>query len=113
MSSADQDQPSRSGGAGLLGPFRDRRLGAAIGTALTTARRRPLATMLIAVGAGWLIQRMRNRLWLAASRERFEGEAGDIPVLNTGQARIYDPDASPRHPTQDSLESRREMNARI
>ena len=37
----------------------------------------------------------------------------DIPVLNTGHARIYDPDASPLHPTQDSLESRREMSARI
>jgi hypothetical protein len=40
-------------------------------------------------------------------------EAEDIPVLNTGQTRIYDPDASPLHPTQDLLESRREMSARV
>jgi hypothetical protein len=36
-----------------------------------------------------------------------------IPVLNTGQARVYDPDASPRHPMLDTLDSRREMSARV
>ena len=39
-------------------------------------------------------------------------EEESIPILNIGQARIYDPDTSPRHPTQDLLETRRETSAR-
>jgi hypothetical protein len=45
--------------------------------------------------------------------DRRRSPAEDIPVLNTGQARIYDPDVSPRHPVYDTLESRREISARI
>ena len=93
--------------------LRNRPLGAVIENALGAAKRNPLAAMAVAAGAGWLIHAMsrkgtRNSSW----RRRME-EARGIPVLNTGHARIYDPDASPQHPTQDSLESRREMSARV
>jgi hypothetical protein len=53
-------------------------------------------------------KRGRNSSW-----RRRMGKAEETSVLNTGHARVYDPDASSRHPTQDLLESRREMSARI
>ena len=97
----------------LAGVLRNSRLAAAVETAAEVARRNPLPMMLMAVGAGWLVYSMgraraRNQFW----QERMN-RAERIPVLNTGHARIYDPDASPRHPTQDALESRREMSARV
>ena len=69
------------------------------------ARRNPVPVVLLAAGAGWLLH--------ALSRRGTEASVDDIPVLNTGQARVYDPDQSPRHPTHDTLESRREMSARM
>jgi hypothetical protein len=39
-------------------------------------------------------------------------EEESVPVLVTGQDRVYDPDSSPRHPTQDLVETRRDMSAR-
>jgi hypothetical protein len=80
---------------------------------LRMARRNPLAALLIAAGAGWLLARSLGKRTRDAAWHRRMDEAEDIPVLNTGQARIYDPDASPLHPTQDLLESRREMSARV
>jgi hypothetical protein len=86
--------------------------------ALTVVRQNPIPVALVAVGIGWLIHRMTSppRTVVAVAPRRStvsavrEDEA-DIPVINTGQAHVYDPDASPLHPTQDSLESRRAMNA--
>ncbi len=95
-----------------VGWSRESRFGAAVGDVLNTARRHPLAVALIGAGAGWLLHSM-SRAKRGSSWHRRMDEAEDIPVLNTGQARIYDPDASPLHPTQDSLESRREMSARV
>ena len=92
---------------------RDSHFGAAVENALRVARRHPFAVALIAAGAGWLAHGMSRRRTRGSSWRRRMGEAEEIPVLNTGQARIYDPDASPLHPTQDSLESRREMSARV
>ncbi len=89
-----------------------RRSGSVLDYALATLRRNPVAAILTAAGAGWLIHRI-SRERARYSARRIRGAAEDIPVLNTGQARIYDPDASPRHPTQDLLESRREMSARV
>lgn len=77
------------------------------------AKRNPLPVMALAAGAGWLIYALRRERARGNLRQRRVGGAEDIPILNTGNARIYDPDASPLHPTQDSLESRREMNARL
>ncbi len=86
--------------------------------ALTVVRQNPIPVALVAVGVGWLIHRLTTpprtvavaprRSTVSAVRE----DEADIPVINTGQAHAYDPDASPLHPTQDSLESRRAMNAR-
>ena len=96
-----------------VGLWRHSRFGSGVANALAAAKRNPIPAMLIAAGAGCLIavvseKRMRN------SRPRGRmSEAGRIPILNTGQARLYDPDASPLHPTQDLLESRREMSARV
>lgn len=94
--------------------FRTSRLAGVLERAVEVVRRNPIPVMLMAAGAGWLAYRMGRR---ARAREQSWHERMDraerIPVLNTGHARIYDPDASPRHPTQDSLESRREMSARV
>ena len=90
---------------------RSSRDGSVLDRALAAARRNPVAAVLTAAGAGWLIHRMSRGRARAYSAHRIESAAEDIPILNTGHARIYDPDASPRHPMQDSLESRREMSA--
>jgi hypothetical protein len=69
-------------------------------------RRNPVPVLLIAVAAGWFVRRISH-----GRPRRYPGN--DIPVLNMGNARIYDPDVSPGRPMHDSLESRREMSARI
>ena len=97
----------------LAGFLRNGRLGAAVETAVEVARRNPLPVVLMAAAAGWLAYSLgRERAHAKSWREQMK-RAERIPVLNTGHARIYNPDASPRHPTQDSLESRREMSARV
>jgi len=75
---------------------------------------------------GWLIYRMSND---TARRRRFEQlekehldmarlgmEGTDYPDAEVDIAvertRVYEPDVSPLHPAQDTLESRRELNAR-
>jgi len=81
--------------------------------ALEVVKRNPVPVMLAAAGIGWLIYRVSEdtspRLRGPVSRRE---PAADIPVLNTGNARVYDPDQSPRHPTHDALETRREVSAR-
>jgi Protein of unknown function (DUF3618) len=100
----------------VMGSVRATEFGSVIDHALTIVRRNPVPVILIAAGVGWLLHRM--------NQERSVGRAGrgvvrmprveeeSIPVLNTGNARLYDPDASPLHPTQDVLESRHELSAR-
>ncbi|MFL5316544.1 MAG: hypothetical protein ACJ8A0_15870 [Microvirga sp.] len=75
-------------------------------------RRHPLSALATAGAAAWVLYALSRR-----SRDRYDRrvellEEESIPVLNIGQARIYDPDTSPRHPTQDLLETRRETSAR-
>ena len=96
-----------------VGWLRNHRFDVAVENALRVARRHPFALVLIAAGAGWLAHGMSQRRARLSSWQRRMDEAEEIPALNTGHARIYDPDASPLHPTQDSLESRREMSARV
>lgn len=91
---------------------RPRQFASAMERALEIAKRHPIPAVAIAAGAGWLIFAMGRERARGLRHRRME-EAEEIPILNTGHARIYDPDASPLHPTQDSLESRREMSARI
>ncbi len=91
------------------GRSRSFQLGSMFQRALDTARRNPALVLLAASGAGSLLYLMtKNRRTYP-----YSAEAEDIPILNTGQARIYDPDVSPRYAMHDSVESRREMSARI
>jgi hypothetical protein len=39
-------------------------------------------------------------------------EEESVPILVTGQDRVYDPDRPSRHPTQDCIDTRREIDAR-
>jgi hypothetical protein len=80
--------------------------------ALDLIRRNPALAFAAAAGAGFLLYRASRdgRRGAEARAQALEEES--IPVLNIGQARIYDPDISPRHPTQDLLETRRETSAR-
>jgi hypothetical protein len=99
--------------ADVLDALQNARLGSIADRGLTLIRRNPALAITAAVGAGWLLYRMAQGG--ARSRRGHPGYdvAEKIPVLNTGHARVYDPDASSLHPTQDSLQSRREMSARI
>lgn len=95
----------------LVGAVRESDAGPVLDDVLGVVRRNPLPVLLIAAGAGWLAYRLSQE---RATAPRLPGpsEAEGIPVLNTGNIRVYDPDQSPRHPAQDSLETRREASAR-
>lgn len=80
--------------------------------AIGVARRYPLGIILLAAGLGWLAWRIRQEARPGRMRPDRVPAADEIPVLNTGQARIYDPDVSPRHPTHDLMETQREISAR-
>ena len=62
--------------------------------ALHAVRRNPVPVLLIAAGVGWLMHRMSQD----AERRRLQASAELVPVLNTGAARIYDPDLPTQHP---------------
>ena len=86
----------------------------ALDAVISLAKRNPISAMLVVAGAGLLIHRVRQEMADSDSfYRRIEAKAGRVSVLNTGQARVYDPDVSSRHPTQDAMESRREMQARV
>lgn len=78
---------------------------------LGAVRRNPLPVMVIAAGVGWLLHRMASEPRYGA--RLISDPAEDMPVLNTGAARVYDPDLSPLHPNQDVLETRRESTAHV
>jgi len=81
--------------------------------ALAAVRRNPVPVMLIVAGVGWLIHRMAQE----AERKRHIQAAVDgaeaVPVLNTGTARVYDPDRPTAHPAADRVAEVREAGARI
>jgi hypothetical protein len=111
---AIQDRLTVSGIADeLLGNLRTTQFGSVIDSALAVVKRNPIPVMLVAAGVGWLVHRLSKDNGWRHGAPRLAAESDDIPVLNTGTARIYDPDTSPRHPTQDSLETRRDVNARV
>jgi hypothetical protein len=101
------DKLSVRGIAGeLAGSARARPFTSLVLGALKASRRNPVPLILMAAGAGLLLYEMRRaRTRSDASYKDIEEEAAEIPVLNTGQARIYDPDAPTLHPTQDALAS--------
>jgi cold shock CspA family protein len=86
----------------------------ATGRALDLLRRNPALALAAAAGAGagFLLYRAgrdgRRDAWIHA--EMLEEES--VPILVTGQNRVYDPDMPSRHPTQDRIDTRREIDAR-
>jgi hypothetical protein len=79
---------------------------------LGLVRRYPVAALAATGGVGWVLYMLSLRGRRRNDRRVELLEEESVPILNTGHARIYDPDTSPRHPTQDLLETRREMSAR-
>jgi hypothetical protein len=96
----------------MMGSVRKTEFGPVFDRALEIVRQNPVPVMLAAAGLGWLFYRLAKdgRRPDLLQAELIEEES--VPVLVTGQDRIYDPDASPRHPTQDLVETRRELSAR-
>jgi hypothetical protein len=90
-----------------------RQLGSTVGATLDVVRRNPIPAILVVAGVGWLARRMIGNARGYKPYQRIAEAAADIPVLNTGAARIYDPDVSPRHQALDSLERRREVSAEV
>lgn len=76
--------------------------------ALQVVRDNPVPVLLVVTGLAWLITRAAR----GDDRPVRTVSADDVAVMNTGHARVYDPDTSPRHPHQDVLETRREMSAK-
>jgi ElaB/YqjD/DUF883 family membrane-anchored ribosome-binding protein len=96
----------------VVGSVRDTQFGSVVDQALEIVRRNPLPVLLIAAGVGWLMYRMAQDGRSSNAIRAGALEEESIPILNTGQARIYDPDMPTRHPTLDMLETRRELSAR-
>jgi hypothetical protein len=100
----------------VVGSVRTTEFGSVIDQTLAVMRRNPVPVLLIAAGVGWLLHRAnQERRYRSPSRSAVYAavvEEETIPVLNTGNARVYDPDTSSLRPTQDALETRREMSAR-
>ena len=87
-------------------------LGSVVNAAFGVARRYPLGIVLVGAGLGWLALRIGQDARDSRARFKRVPSADEIPVLNTGHARIYDPDFSPRHPTHDRMETQRDLSAR-
>ena len=98
----------------VVGSVRATEFGHVMDTALGILRRNPIPGLLVAAGVGWLLHRANQESRMKASSRHAVTilETESIPVLNTGNARVYDPDTSSLHPTQDSLQTRSEANAR-
>jgi hypothetical protein len=97
----------------LLGSMHANRYGSILDHTLAVIRKNPVPVMLVATGVGWLIHRMTRDSGSASLRHPMAyEETADVPVIHPGDARVYDPDTSTLHPMQDTLESRRELNAR-
>jgi hypothetical protein len=86
--------------------------GAVLERAVGAVRRNPVPAMLAAAGLGWLFYRVAQDSRRPDLSWAGKMEEESVPVLVTGQDRVYDPDSSPRHPTQDLVETRRDMSAR-
>ena len=96
----------------LVGVVRESQFASLADGALEVMRRNPVPVLLIAAGISWLAMRVAGEGRQARARFERAPAGADIPVLNTGQARIYDPDVSPRHPSHDLMETSREISAR-
>lgn len=65
-------------------------------------KRHPVPLMIAAAGIGFLIHRMNRRSATGLSDVEI-----DVPALNTGQTRVYDPDLPTRHPLADGADPKR------
>jgi len=88
----------------MLGTARRTPLNGVYDGALDAVRRNPVPVMIIAAGIGWLLHRMSNDAVRENRRRRMQRAAERVPVLNTGAARVYDPDQPTRHPARDLAE---------
>ncbi|NNM73677.1 DUF3618 domain-containing protein [Enterovirga aerilata] len=73
-------------------------------------RRHPVPVMIAAAGLGFLVYRMNRQR--ARAETIADVDYVEVPALNEGQARIYDPDLPTRHPTLDAIEGRRPDGAK-
>lgn len=85
----------------MLGNARRTPLSGAYDGALEAVRRNPVPVMLIAAGVGWLLHRMSQD----AAQRRTRASAERVPVLNTGAARVYDPDLPTRQARREPAET--------
>jgi uncharacterized protein DUF3618 len=98
----------------LAGSARAKPLVSLVEEAVQAARRNPVPVMLVAAGVGLLFYEMKkDKTRISASYQRIDEEAADVPVLNTGQARIYDPDAPTLHPTTRETLAAHDMSTQV
>ena len=79
-----------------------RLLGASDGFVSGLLKRHPVPLMIAAAGIGFLIHRMNRRRAAGLSEVEI-----DVPALNTGKTRVYDPDLPTRHPLADGADPKR------
>lgn len=77
----------------MLGTVRTTPLAGLYDAALVAVRRNPIPVALIAAGIGWLAYRTSTDAQRRAHLRQAERAAERTPVLRTGAARVYDPDA--------------------
>ena len=71
-------------------------------------RRHPVPTLIAAAGIGWFVYRLNRRFGRTPQDAvgLTDVDYVEVPVLNDGRTRAYDPDITPRHPSLDAIESR-------
>ncbi|MEA1830548.1 DUF3618 domain-containing protein [Methylobacterium durans] len=88
----------------MLGSARKTPLNGVYEGALDAVRRNPVPVMLIAAGLGWLLFRMQDDAARSGRLRRARRSAERVPVLNTGAARVYDPDLPAGRPARELAE---------
>jgi Protein of unknown function (DUF3618) len=108
-----QDKLSPSGIVDdVMGSVRRTEFGQVFDQAVEVVRRNPVPVMMVAAGVGWLLYRLAEDRRSPGLVRAQMIEEESVPLIVTGQDRVYDPDASSRHPSQDLVETRREISAR-
>ena len=100
---------TRGGGRGWRAPVparggADRVLSGLAAEALGFVRRNPGQVAAWALALGFAVARARRR--------RARHRQPDIPVMNTGHARLYDPDEKTRHTPHGGFDTRRDFPIR-
>jgi hypothetical protein len=87
----------------MLGTVRQSPASGLYDGALAAVRRNPVPVMLIVAGVGWLVHRVAREAQRRQHLEATMNGAESVPVLNTGTARVYDPDRPTAHPAADRV----------